>query len=538
MGTTTLDQALDAIYAGSETVFDGLGTETAQEIKVDTLKWRFFSLGLHSGANIQMFITCLLIILSANEAIEELSELYYPLFRGSFLLSLFGVLFGLLLFAWKRAGIDYAVILDVDPSRTNYHAVVRFASTLMFINFVSFVTFWLTLTVNLTPSKHLWPLIAFIGTFTMLLSPFDWISEWRDASQRAALVRTAGRALCAPIASSSFAASFVADVFTSMPKCFIDLLYSSCIYATGEAFATGDWHEQRHEFDRDLSFCTVSDPIYRSAFRLLSILPFYIRLMQCLRQIWDAARAGSENWRQPLANSCKYTASILVQVVSMARGDSEIAQELWFGTSIFSTLFAFSWDVLVDWGLGPQPLRRLVRRKLSPSAPHGQEFSGASYWLRPVRVFSPIWYAAAILIDFVARLSWAVYISPDQRVVAQNATLLLGTVELLRRAVWALFRVEWEQILRMAQSEHEKSEHRKQELNKLELGQHPLRLSMRGTSDILQHLQDPLLAVGGQVEEDAAPGGAPPSKEERIQSMLKGNAKRMKSGVFETPLLS
>ena len=37
-----------------------------------------------------------------------------------------------------------------------------------------------------------------------------------------------------------------------------------------------------------------------------------------------------------------------------------------------------------------------------------------------------------------------VYISPGQQVVQQHWILLLGCVELLRRAQWAAFRLEWQ----------------------------------------------------------------------------------------------
>ena len=419
----------------------------------DTLKWRFFSLGMRTGINLQMFVMCLLVTLSHNEAIDELSQLYYPLFRGCFLLSFFGILFGLLLFTWKRTGIDYAAILGVRADRTNYHAVMRFFSSLMFVNFFSFVTFWLTITVQMShlPYEQIWPLAAFFSTLAMLANPFNWIHEWHDAAQRGALARTAGQALLAPFSSPSFGRIFVADVFCSMPKCFIDVLYSTCIFASGEAFDMGDWHEETKAFDRELVVCTNANPAYRATFILLSVLPFYLRLMQCVRQFYDAVRAGSEEWRQPLFNASKYSLSLLVVSLSVAGGRSDY----WLIASICSTLFVFSWDVLVDWGIGPQPVRRLVRRLFTPSQPfNGGEFAGASYWLRPVRNFEPKWYVAAIVVDLIGRLSWAMYISTDSTIVQQHFTLLLGTVELLRRATWALLRVEWAQIERLAKQEH------------------------------------------------------------------------------------
>ena len=214
--------------APAETVLDSLGTDELQEVNVDALKWRFFEMGIRVGIALQMLFMCLLLILSANEAIDELALLYYPLFRGVFLLSFFGVLFALMLFAWKRTGIDYGTIFGVSPHRTNYHAVVRAASTLMSLNFIAFVAYWLTLTVHMDQRvrilKDVWPLGALLGSLVLLCSPYDWMPEWRDAAQRAALARTIRHALSAPFAKPTFAAAFVADVFTSMPKCFSDLL--------------------------------------------------------------------------------------------------------------------------------------------------------------------------------------------------------------------------------------------------------------------------------------------------------------------------
>ncbi len=512
------------VYA-TVTVYDSLGTDKVQEVDVDSLKWRFFELGVRVGIALQMLFICVLLMIPPkNEAISELSGLYYPLFRGVFLLSFFGVLFALMLFAWKRKGIDYCAILNVLPHRTNYHAVVRAASTLMSLNFVAFVGYWLTVTVHLTASKDLWPLVALAGTVLLLCAPFNWMPEWQDAAQRAALLRIVGSALAAPFAAPSFAASFVADVFTSMPKCFVDLLFATCIYTSGEAFSIGSWDRNAQTFQRPLVICTASDPIYHVANVALLMLPFCIRLLQCVRQIYDARREGSEGWRQPLANSFKYTTSLVVQAISISGGSVQKSSmwNAWLAISIFSTFFAFSWDVLIDWGLGPQPLRRAVRSVLTPSAPSGGEYEGASYWLRPVRVFKVYWYAIGIATDLLFRLGWAVYISPGQQLVANHMTLVLGSIELMRRANWALFRLEWEQILRVAKHEHDLDVQLASDrgIDTSELTMH------RSTSSLML----PLLSDMHAVE----PAVRTPSKDERIASVLNRNMKRMNRHSWET----
>jgi hypothetical protein len=50
------------------------------------------------------------------------------------------------------------------------------------------------------------------------------------------------------------------------------------------------------------------------------------------------------------------------------------------------------------------------------------------------------------VLDLVMRLGWAILISPTQTYLQQHLVLLLGCVELVRRSMWAVFRVEWEWI--------------------------------------------------------------------------------------------
>ena len=189
-------------------------------------------------------------------------------------------------------------------------------------------------------------------------------------------------------------------------------------------------------------------------------------------------------------------------------------------------MFAFVWDVFIDWGLGPQPLRRALRRLLTPDAPPSHHnFEHASWWLRPVRVFPTSWYVAGIVIDLVARLGWAVYISPGQTVVAQHVTLLLGSVELTRRAVWSLFRLEWEQILRVATEEVALSR-TSANFDHVSRGSLPTAGQIHGPDEPAASLCRPLLSVAPATEE-TRDRTIEVSKEERIQAALKRNAQRM-----------
>ena len=177
-------------------------------------------------------------------------------------------------------------------------------------------------------------------------------------------------------------ASFAAnrgDVFTSMPKCFIDLLFATCIYASGEAFAVGPGGTRSHIRARAHRL-HPSDWAHKIANSLLTVLPFVIRLLQCARQIWAKGGKTSDG-RQPLMRSSIAPRCWFNSSHSLAGATTR--PRTTYGSLPRITLFAFSWDVLIDWGLGPQPLRRAVRHPHSFSA-KGRRVYGRGYWLRVV----------------------------------------------------------------------------------------------------------------------------------------------------------
>jgi hypothetical protein len=222
-----------------------------------------------------------------------------------------------------------------------------------------------------------------------------------------------------------------------MPKVFSDVLFCGCIYATGEAYRD-KWDRLHGDFEDGppLKKCSADDPQYAAGVVIASVLPFWLRLMQSVRAYRDHGTAR-ERVRH-VANGAKYCCSIATVALSFVSPWSRV----WLVVSCISTLYSLGWDVLVDWGLGPAWVRRRI---------HGPAHGGASAhaFLRPALGYKAWWYYAALLLNSCARVGWAIYISPGQRVVQAHVILLLGCVELGRRAQWALFRLEWEQIVRV-----------------------------------------------------------------------------------------
>ena len=125
----------------------------------------------------------------------------------------------------------------------------------------------------------------------------------------------------------------------------------------------------------------------------MQVLPFWVRLMQCCRAYFDTRE------QRHLANALKYCSSILVILLSltMARGGAWAVG--WAVASVVSSVYAYLWDLVMDWGLRPWAV---------PGCwPH-----------RANRQFIyPAWaYYAAGTTNGLARLTWALYISPGQQV--------------------------------------------------------------------------------------------------------------------------
>ena len=176
-------------------ILDTVGHERPRLVSVDEIKVRFFSLGLQTGFGLQMFLMSAVLMAAAQRQGGPMYEFalgYYPLFRGLFLICFFCSCYGIVLFLWKRHDVDYRSVLGV-PQQHNYHSIVTLSFLAMSFVFGCFALYVLSLTDHLTPYKHAWPAIAAGTSLLFLLFPFDWMPEWRDARQRAALCRSLAR---------------------------------------------------------------------------------------------------------------------------------------------------------------------------------------------------------------------------------------------------------------------------------------------------------------------------------------------------------
>lgn len=259
-----------------------------------------------------------------------------------------------------------------------------------------------------------------------------------------------------------------------MPKVFTDLEYTLCIYITGNVIDPSEVQWTPSSMPHAYQTCGGGSPTFVFFKIALSLIPYYLRLMQSLRSYYDTRKT------KHLFNGLKYALSITVGALATAKQkfpDTHYIIYVWFYVSVITTLYSLYWDVFMDWGLGDLKAEHFFLRRSENLA------------------YPPAAYYCAIVIDSVFRLGWAIYISPGNIVLQNHFILLLGCVELLRRFVWSIFRVEWEHFQLI--SEEAIRQRREQRLHQLHSRQSYHAHSAESFFD--RHDSDPEIQDQGQL---------------------------------------
>ena len=116
---------------------------------------------------------------------------------------------------------------------------------------------------------------------------------------------------------------------------------------------------------------------------ICGLLPFHFRFWQCIYKYQE-----TKLWFPHLVNAGKYMAGLVNIYFTYLYGLGKISIELFVGWGIFTTLYSYAWDMVMDWGL----LRG----------------SGANFLLRD-RLFYPAWlYYFSAITNLCLRFAWLI----------------------------------------------------------------------------------------------------------------------------------
>lgn len=290
--------------------------------------------------------------------------------------------------------------------------------------------------------------------------------------------------------SVSFTDVVAADILTSFAKVLGDVWISLVVLT---CFLLG-----RRADDSVLLRAEMS-----IAVPMLISVPYLIRLRQCLCEYV----VSSQRPRRPLYNALKYLSSLPViwlrvtpTLLHASPALSRMFNWIWYVCVLVNTLFSFWWDVTNDWGLDllqihsframvaePRAHLPVLHRRssvidtdLTSSAPPSSDFrspvsgdttgdtgtDGKAFVRRHTRRASLLRrpekplplpttvYWVFLVVNLFLRFTWSLKLSSHWQFLVewQRGLLLLEALEIVRRSVWVLLRVEWE-LVRQSPSE-------------------------------------------------------------------------------------
>eukprot|EP00930_Biecheleria_cincta_P072140 TRINITY_DN59589_c0_g1_i1.p1 TRINITY_DN59589_c0_g1~~TRINITY_DN59589_c0_g1_i1.p1 ORF type:complete len:350 (+),score=30.33 TRINITY_DN59589_c0_g1_i1:102-1052(+) len=265
--------------------------------------------------------------------------------------------------------------------------------------------------------------------------------------------------MAAPFFPVDFADNIVGDVLTSLSKQLQDIPAATCYLFQP--------HPQTPELVA--RFKAVGHTCNESAMSvimpLIAGLPYLFRALQCLRRYHDSVISEHPDVKH-LFNLGKYAISLCVVLVGAVCPDRIIVVTI---ISVVATVYAGLWDLALDWGLGWRELfgleavlTDLRERAYSADASTRdlQVSGGPPADTRPCRlnnsdtfgrVFSKHVYWICGVLDIILRCTWVFTLMPlhafTKNIVGRVVFVsIISSAEVVRRSVWAVLRIENEQV--------------------------------------------------------------------------------------------
>lgn len=352
--------------------------------------------------------------------------------------SIFWVLFilwcaGFVAQACDNFGINFRYILHVDAScSVNPRLFLLLAAVLTTAWVLTFGAYvvdykWTrfenmisgTAEARYIPRHGHYPIILFCFFVALLFWPYGS----RTYSYRLAVILAVGRCALAPLFAVSFADNIVGDVLTSLVKPLQDAVGAGCYMFASHPHTAAE----ASQFEESGSVCGDWD--HDTVDPVIAALPLFFRSMQCLRRYYDA-NAGKFEWKRfrHMANFGKYCTSLAVVFVGATQGSKSSSKIV---VAALATIYSATWDIKMDFALDWKTVTGQTDEKHQ-------------------RVFRPITYLSACMADIVLRLVWVLSLFPIDVLVSGMVNRLafrwaISALELLRRSMWFILRVEHEQ---------------------------------------------------------------------------------------------
>ncbi|KAF7493666.1 Xenotropic and polytropic retrovirus receptor 1 [Sarcoptes scabiei] len=361
---------VDKLIEKTENIFtnvleDGNRSRAMKRLRVPPLNaqqslWTTFRVGFYSGVLLILCASLIIRFIQSRESIKF--DIMCNLFRGPFYIWLFVFLLGINVYGWRTSGVNHVLIFELDP-RDHISEQHLFEVSLFFAVIWALTLLGYCVAPLFNLDGDLFPLIAVIGFIVFLINPTKTFCH----TARFWLLRVLYRLISAPFFPVTFADFWLADQLNSLT-----ILYYLSNNSNGTYFPQGK--------------------IFLICRAICVALPAWFRFAQCLRRYRD------DHFRK-------------------IPGDpsSSVFFYFWMASLVISSIYTYSWDVLMDWGL------MNVR-------------STENCLLRNELVYSKPFYHLAYVGDFFGRTMWAFTISLNQvgNIDSEWLSSVVASIELFR----------------------------------------------------------------------------------------------------------
>jgi len=245
------------------------------------------------------------------------------------------------------------------------------------------------------------------------------------------------------------------------PVPFIDVFFADAMCSLSKVFF--DWGMLMHlawQYPKPVPHSTQSIVIPS----VVAAIPYLIRARQCIIMYTIGGIKNDPNKKDHAMNALKYSTSlfpICLSAYQKTLPSKEAADSLEFylvGLLTINSLYSFYWDVVMDWGMMHNPTAALEHACAAGAVPNGAEVDALSpkkpevahcghKCLRPRLRFGFGISIGIFTLDFILRMSWLLRFY--EQMIFPSVDVYILTTELLevfRRSIWNLLRVEWEKI--------------------------------------------------------------------------------------------
>ena len=332
---------------------------------------------------------------------------FFPFFSFSYIIILSLILLGIDIMILKYYKINYAYIFELDTkNKIQPIGIFQHAFGLASIWMILFLMMKLALKFGLFGGEYtLFPLIMNTLLIIILFLPFHILY----LSFRKGLLLVLIRNLF-PFGKNTvrFKDFVFGDILTSLSDPFKNLLLGYCLMVCHECYASN----KRGHCNKDTIPCLI-----------ISVYPQFIRWTQCINKLYYTRLL----WPH-LGNFFKYSVGIANGLMGYFYTKNNNLLRLYFRIFIgaASTIYSLFWDIYLDWGCG---------RK-----------NNNYIFLREKLTYPPITYYLAIIYDIIVRTTWTWNFIHIKSSLSEWKNLLTCTLEVIRRAIWVLIRVENENL--------------------------------------------------------------------------------------------